>query len=130
MISKNQFRKRQRQKIYLDTTLKDLALLILSPLLAITTWFLLVQTGVQDQQNGNNGHTGIFILAVVSFSVGLVTNEIVQYLINFVKERFQSSELVINSIEQNEKPSLLIECQILYNIAESGKQTKNNYYCI
>lgn len=88
-LSKNQFRKRQRQKIYLDESLRNLSLLLLSPLLAICTWFLLVQAGLQDD---NSGQTGIFILAVVSFSVGLVTHEIVQYLMDFVKKRFETSK--------------------------------------
>lgn len=49
MILKNQVKIREYRKIYLTESLKDLALLILSPLLAISTWFLLVQTGFQDQ---------------------------------------------------------------------------------
>jgi hypothetical protein len=101
LLSKNQFRKRQRQKIYLDESLRNLSLLLLSPLLAICTWFLLVQIGLQDQQN-DNGRTGIFILAVVSFSVGLVTNEIVQYLMDFVKKRFEPSSSARKSKNKND----------------------------
>jgi hypothetical protein len=60
-------------------------LLLLAPLLAIAVWFLLLQIGLQ-QQNISSGQTGIFILAVISFSVGLITQEVVQRLTDFAKK--------------------------------------------
>ena len=69
-----------------------IALLFLSPLLAIATWFLLNQAGLEGHQNGTQGQSGIFILAAVSFTVGLVTNEVVQYLSNFVKKRLGNNQ--------------------------------------
>ena len=122
-MSKNQFRKRQRQKLYLDESLRNLALVLLSPLLAISTWFLLVQVGLQDDQNGANGQSGVFILAVVSFSVGLVTNEIVQYLINFVKNRFEPSTLTPKSLG-DEKVRLSIKSQVA---KKSVSSTEDQY---
>jgi hypothetical protein len=38
------------------------------------------------QGKQDTGQTGIFILAVISYSVGLITKEIVQRLIRFSKE--------------------------------------------
>jgi hypothetical protein len=58
-------------------SLKDLALFLLAPLLAVAAWLLLYQAGT----------TSIFTLAVVSFTVGLVTREVVEGLISFVKSR-------------------------------------------
>jgi hypothetical protein len=84
---KRQSEIRQRRRVYLTDSLKDLAYLFLSPLLAIATWFLLNQAGLQEQHNSTQGQTSIFILAAVSFTVGLVTHEVVQYLINFVRQR-------------------------------------------
>jgi hypothetical protein len=77
----------ETRKFFLYQALRDLALLILSPLLAIAVWFLLVQVGVQGQQEGAQGQTGVFILATISFTVGLITDEVVQVLIRFTKER-------------------------------------------
>jgi hypothetical protein len=77
----------ETRKFFLYQALRDLALLLLSPLLAIAVWFLLVQVGVQGQQGGAQGQTGVFILATISFTVGLITDEVVQVLIRFTKER-------------------------------------------
>jgi hypothetical protein len=58
-------------------SLKDLALFLLSPLLAIAVWLVLFQAGT----------TSIFTLAAVSFTVGLVTREVVDSLIRFVRSK-------------------------------------------
>jgi hypothetical protein len=54
-------------------SLTDLALLLLSPLLAIAAWFLLTRAGDVDK----------FIVALVSLTVGLATNTIISYLTDF-----------------------------------------------
>jgi hypothetical protein len=54
-------------------SLEDLALLFLSPLLAIAIWFVLFEGGT----------TGTYAIAVISFTVGLVTEEVIQTLIGF-----------------------------------------------
>ncbi|HZI71973.1 MAG TPA: hypothetical protein VFD60_12515 [Nitrososphaeraceae archaeon] len=77
---------KEKRKYYLYKSIRNVALIFLSPLLAIAVWFLLVQAGVQSEQPAN-GQAGIFILGAVSFTVGLVTDEVVQLLTNFVKER-------------------------------------------
>lgn len=59
-------------------SLEDISLLFLSPLLAIAIWLLLVQAGMTGQE-------ALPTIAVISFSVGLVTEEVVQALINFAK---------------------------------------------
>ncbi len=88
-------------------------------MLAIATWFLLVQTGFQDQANGNNGQTGVFILAAVSFTVGLVTNEIVQYLIDFVKKRFGISSST-PKLCNDKRSKLLVKSQTAKNPISLG----------
>ncbi len=64
-------------------SLEDIALLLLSPLLAIAVWLLLVQGGVQDQ-------TGTPMLAVISFTTGLVTDDVIQSLIRFVSSKLRN----------------------------------------
>ncbi len=68
--------------------LKDLALFLLAPLLAIAVWLLLYQGGT----------TSAFTLAVISFTIGLVTREVVQSLINFVSSKFTSQYPITPSI--------------------------------
>jgi hypothetical protein len=60
----------------------DLALLTLVPLLAIAAWFLLIRGGSIDK----------YVVATVSFTVGLVTNRIVTYLIGFTSSMFKSGD--------------------------------------
>lgn len=54
-------------------SLKDIALFFLSPLLAIAVWLVLLQGGT----------TSIYSLAAVSFTIGLVTREVIIALIGF-----------------------------------------------
>jgi hypothetical protein len=63
-------------------SLHDLALFILSPLLAIVVWFVLSESGA----------TGLFTIAAVSFTVGLVTEEIIQTLMRFTSSVLRSAE--------------------------------------
>jgi hypothetical protein len=58
-------------------SLRDIALILLAPLLAAAVWFLIIQNGVDAAK-------GIYVLAVVSFAVGLATDNVVQALVNFV----------------------------------------------
>ena len=62
--------------------LKDLSLFFLSPLLAIAVWLVLTQAGT----------TSIFTLAAISFTVGLITKEVVDSLIKFVRARIAPPE--------------------------------------
>jgi hypothetical protein len=62
----------QTRGIFFDT-LRDIALLFLSPLLAIAVWLVLLQGGT----------TSILTLGAVSFAIGLITTEVVQMLIRF-----------------------------------------------
>ncbi|HZD35446.1 MAG TPA: hypothetical protein VE130_09600 [Nitrososphaeraceae archaeon] len=57
--------------------MKDLAILFLSPLLAVAMYFILLQWQPTNSDP--------LILAVVSFGTGLVTDEIVQLIIRIVK---------------------------------------------
>ena len=73
------------QRWLLYQSLEDIALLLLSPLLAIAVWLLLVQGGVQDQ-------TGTPMLAVISFTTGLVTHDVIQSLIRFVSSKLGTTK--------------------------------------
>jgi hypothetical protein len=63
-------------------SLHDLALFLLSPLLAIVVWFVL----------STSGATGLFTIAAVSFTVGLVTEEIIHTLIRFTTSVLRAAE--------------------------------------
>jgi hypothetical protein len=58
-------------------SLRDIALILLAPLLAAAVWFLIIQNGIDPAK-------GIYVLAVISFAVGLATDNVVQTLVNFV----------------------------------------------
>jgi hypothetical protein len=66
------YQEMSRRRWTLYQTLEDLALLILSPLLAIAVWFLLTRGGTVDKH----------LIAVVCFTVGLITDRIINTLIN------------------------------------------------
>jgi hypothetical protein len=59
-------------------SLEDISLLFLSPLLAVALWIMLTQAGMQGQE-------AIYTLSVVAFTVGLITEEVVQALITFTR---------------------------------------------
>jgi hypothetical protein len=57
----------------------DIALLFLAPLLAVAMYFLLSIIGM------TNGNTGLYTIAVISFTVGLINNEVIDRLVGFAK---------------------------------------------
>lgn len=61
-------------------SLSDLALLLLSPLLAIAAWFILTRGGDIDK----------YIVALVSFTVGLATNSIISTLTDFATQKVKT----------------------------------------
>jgi hypothetical protein len=73
-------------------SLEDIALLFLAPLLAIAVYFLLTVFGLE-------GGNSIYTIAVISFTVGLVTEEVVQALI-----RFTTSKLKVEKSRQQSVP--------------------------
>jgi hypothetical protein len=77
------YRTRYRYLIFYRS-IEDLSLLFLSPLLAIAVWFLLDQW----QTTASNIKT----LIVVSFTVGLMTDEIVRVLISLTQSLLRSSQ--------------------------------------
>jgi hypothetical protein len=85
-------------------SLEDLALLFLSPLLAIAIWFVL------SQWTPTQGRNNIYILGAVSFSAGLVTDEIVQFLIKLtqsilrVAQKEEEKPVEQNQQHKKEKP--------------------------
>lgn len=64
-------------RVLFNRSMKDLALLIVSPLLAVAIYFILVQAGIDD---ANDFPT----IAAVSFGVGLVTDTAIKRLQDFV----------------------------------------------
>ncbi len=72
-------------------SLHDLALFILAPLLAIVVWFVLSASGA----------TGLLTIAAVSFTVGLVTEEIIQTLIRFTTSVLRAAESASGKTQDN-----------------------------
>ena len=68
------------------SSLYDVALIFLAPLLAAAVWFLIIQNGVDPVK-------GIFVLAVVSFAVGLATTNVVDALVNFKHAHKKSPDI-------------------------------------
>jgi hypothetical protein len=66
-------------------SLQDISLLFLSPLLAIAVWFLLSQAGIQGQES-------IYTIAVISFAIGLITEEVILALIKFAGSALRVAE--------------------------------------
>lgn len=66
-------------------SLEDIALLFLAPLLAIAVYFLLTVFGLE-------GGNSIYTIAVISFTVGLVTEEVVQALIRFTTSKLKEEK--------------------------------------
>jgi hypothetical protein len=60
-------------------SLGDLTILIMAPLLAIASWFILTTAGVYDK----------YVVATVSFSIGLITENIINRLISFSEVAFK-----------------------------------------
>jgi hypothetical protein len=60
-------------------SLGDLTILIMAPLLAIAAWFILTTAGVYDK----------YVVATVSFAIGLITDNIVNRLISFSELAFK-----------------------------------------
>jgi hypothetical protein len=86
-------KRKKKRRLFVSRNIKALGLIFLSPILAITIWFTLSQIGIQGQQQAVQGQiqTGVFVLAAVSFTVGLVTEEVVQSLIKFTREKLPGS---------------------------------------
>jgi len=79
-------------KTYTFYHFQKLALIFLSPILATAVWFVLSQLGIQGQMQGTQSQTGIFIFAAVRFTIGLVTEEAILFLINNIKKIFGESK--------------------------------------
>ncbi|HEY7572082.1 MAG TPA: hypothetical protein VH796_12010 [Nitrososphaeraceae archaeon] len=70
-------------KVTVYNSLYDVAQIFLAPLLAAAVWFLIIQNGVDPLK-------GIFMLAVISFAVGLATTNVVNALITFLNMNMRS----------------------------------------
>ena len=72
--------KRSDKKTWLFyQSLGDLTILVMAPLLAIASWFILTTAGVYDK----------YVVATVSFAIGLITENIVNRLISFSELAFK-----------------------------------------
>ena len=66
-------------------SLEDIAILFLAPLLAVAVYFLLKVFGLE-------GDNAIYTIADVSFSIGLVPEEVIRTLIQFTTSRLKREE--------------------------------------
>jgi hypothetical protein len=82
---------KKTRRLFVSNNLQALGLIFLSPILAIVVWFILAQIGIQERDDTLSGQTGIFLIAAVSFGVGLITEEVVQYIVRFTGERLFGS---------------------------------------
>jgi hypothetical protein len=62
--------------------------------LAIAIWFFIVQGGMESN----------FALALVAFIVGLVTNEIIKLLFNFIRRIIGRSESEVSEVLDGSAP--------------------------
>lgn len=70
------FSESRLKRVYFNKSMQDIALLFLSPILAMATYFLLFTAGLNTEVDFNT-------LAVVSFSIGLVTDKVISRLQDF-----------------------------------------------
>ena len=94
-------------------SLEDLSLLFLAPLLAIALWFLLTQAST----------TSKYILALASFTVGLVTDEIIRSLLRFIRPKLKEEN---DNVTDHTGPDDAIED----SVNDSKKDDKTNRYQI
>jgi hypothetical protein len=76
--------KNDKRRLVFHRSIEDLATLFLSPLLAIAMYFILVQW---EPTQAN-----VYILAIVSFGTGLVTDEIVNLIIRTIQSVMDSTK--------------------------------------
>ena len=81
------------QRIIFNNSMEDLALIFLSPILAIASYLILVQGGVSPIENWPT-------IAVVSFATGLVTTEIIGRLEGFARSSIGNLENTDNKKEK------------------------------
>lgn len=126
-------KKKKRRRFFIFENLRSLALIFLSPILAIGVWFILAQLGIQGQQQGVQGQTGIFVLAPVSFTIGLVTEEAVEYLISFAKERLGGAQQTNSGTKRSSdqdagsggsKTNIMDELEKLSHMKQNGTLTE------
>jgi hypothetical protein len=79
----SQTKPKDRIEVFYES-LKDIAFFSLAPLLAIAVYFLLFAFGL-------SGDNAIYTQAVISFSIGLVTEDVIQALIRFTQERLSGN---------------------------------------
>jgi hypothetical protein len=79
----------EKRKIFHES-LRDIALFSLAPILSVAVYFLLFAFGL-------SGQNSIYTLAVISFTVGLVTEDVIQTLIRFTQEKLSNKSKIKNS---------------------------------
>ncbi len=76
--------KYNRRNVFYES-LRDAALFFLAPILSVAVYFLLSAFGL-------SGDNSIYTLAVISFTVGLVTEDVIQTLIRFTQEKLSNTK--------------------------------------
>ena len=78
------------RRIIFNNSMEDLALIFLSPILALVTFFILTQGGIDATLN-------MPTMAIASFATGLITNEIISRLESIAKSSISNSKNEIDS---------------------------------
>lgn len=86
-VSKDDDWEDNARKAVFARSIGDLSLLFLAPLLAIATYFILLQAGIKQDLS-----SGLPTMAAVCFGVGLATDKIVQRLEEIVGQAISSSK--------------------------------------
>jgi hypothetical protein len=73
-----------RKNVFYES-LRDVALFFLAPILSVAVYFLLSAFGL-------SGENSIYTIAVISFTVGLVTEDVIQTLIRFTQEKLANNK--------------------------------------
>jgi hypothetical protein len=68
----------EKIQIFIHDTLGELANILLAPLLAMIVWFILIQANLS---------TNMYLIAAISASVGLLTDEIISGIISFANRQ-------------------------------------------
>jgi len=74
-------------------TMKDLVLLVLSPLLAVGSYFILLQVGIKSDQ--------LPTILIVSFTAGLLTDSIIEKMVSFGEGLLPKTNISQNSKSKN-----------------------------
>jgi hypothetical protein len=80
------------ENILFQQSLRDITLIFLSPILAIAVWLLLKQGGLSQ--------TGVYTFALISLTVGLVTDDVIRFLEEYAR-KLSASDKGKDTVDKN-----------------------------